>query len=63
MKVKELKDQCFTPYPRPILLCRSCGETCSAHKGDYFAADPETVLKHCGRNMVRVIKRVTFEAA
>ena len=61
IKVKDLSDLVSTGYPRPMLLCRYCGETHSAHKGDYFAADPETKFKHCGRNMALVIKRVIFE--
>lgn len=61
VKVKDLKDQLNQPFPRPMLLCRFCGETNSAHAGDYFASDPETTFKHCGRNMALVIKRVTFE--
>ena len=61
VKVSDLKDQLGTSYPRPMLFCRYCGETASAHKGDYFMADPDTTFKHCGRNMALVVKRVTFE--
>ena len=61
IKVKHLTDQIGSSYPRPMLLCRYCGDTCSASAGDYSAADPETTFKHCGRNMALVIKRVIFE--
>lgn len=59
--VADLKDQFSTPYPRPILYCRVCGEENSAHAGDYWSADPKHVFKHCGRNMVLVTKRVVME--
>ena len=61
IKVSDLKDQLNTPFPRPMLLCSHCGETFSAHSGDYFVAHPSHIFKHCGRNMRLVIKRVTFE--
>jgi hypothetical protein len=59
IQVKHLTD--CSGYPSPMLLCRYCGATYSASRGDYFAADPETKFKHCGRNMALVIKRVIFE--
>lgn len=30
-----------------ILHCSVCGNTYSAHKGDYFMRDPEEVMKCC----------------
>lgn len=34
--VAHLTDQTSQPGPRPVLLCRCCGETYSANRGDYF---------------------------
>lgn len=59
--VADLKDQTSTPYPRPILFCRACGNTCSANRGDYWAYDPAYVFTCCEQPMELVIKRVTFE--
>lgn len=61
--VADLKDQTSTPYPRSILFCRACGNTCSANKGDYLACgrDPAYVFNCCEQPMELVIKRVTFE--
>ena len=50
-----------TTYPRPILFCRACGNTCSANRGDYWAYDPAYVFTCCEQPMELVIKRVTFE--
>lgn len=61
VKVKDLKDQIGEKFPRPELLCRLCGALYSANAGDYFNAKPDTIFKHCGRNMELVIKRVVFE--
>lgn len=59
--VSDLKDQIGKPGPHPCLYCPRCGETFSANAGDYWAVDPNRVLKHCGSNMRLVIKRVIFE--
>ena len=51
MKYKHLPNQSATVGPRSVLLCVVCGETCSAHSGDYFMADPESIIEHCGEPM------------
>lgn len=51
VRVKDLVAQTGTPFPRPFLHCAVCGERFSADLGDYFAADPETVLRCCGEPM------------
>jgi hypothetical protein len=42
----------------PFLHCAVCGGEYSAHRGDYFAAHPETQLACCGRAM-RLVRRVS----
>lgn len=47
----------------PMLLCTRCEATFSADAGDYWAARPDAILRHCRRPMVRVIKQTRFVAA
>ena len=48
----------YTLLGHPVFLhCRICGGEFSATKGDYFMADPNTVMKHCGRPMHLVTER------
>lgn len=61
IRVRDLKDQMGMPFPRPSLYCSKCNSLFSANAGDYFAAQPDTILKHCDRPMRLVIKRVTLE--
>jgi hypothetical protein len=44
-----------------FLLCRICGEQCSAMRGDYFWADPGEVVMHCEEPMRLVRMKVTYE--
>lgn len=60
IRVKDLKDQIGTTYPRPFLHCAKCMQAFSANAGDYFAADPETILKCCGRPMRLVTARTVM---
>ena len=34
-----------------FLHCRVCGGEFSATRGDYFLADPDQIMRHCGRPM------------
>jgi len=61
VRVGDLQDQFGTPYPRSILLCSFCGNEYSAHKGDYFTASDNTVLKCCDIPMLLVTKHETYE--
>lgn len=47
VKVSDLPELIGTPYPRPMLWCERCNERFSAERGDYWAADPATILT-CG---------------
>jgi len=51
MKYKHLPNQTTTTGPRSVLHCAVCGEQCSAHSGDYFMTDPESIIEHCGEPM------------
>lgn len=46
--------------PHPFLLCTKCGNEFSAHAGDYWAADPETVFRCCRRLMRLVVRQTWF---
>jgi len=61
IRVKDLPSIPPNAYPRPLLLCPSCGGEYSAHQGDYFASDPMTVIRCCNRPVRLVRKRTTFE--
>ena len=61
--VKDLPDQIGTAGPRALLLCAVCGEENSAHRGDYFLASPETVLRHCGEPMRLATKGTVYRDA
>ena len=50
IKVKDLRDQ-IGVQSREVLYCPTCLIRYSANRGDYFAASPEHVFKHCGRPM------------
>lgn len=58
VRVCDLPDQ---PSWGVMLHCNRCGENYSAYCGDYFAADPATILKCCGRPMRLVRKRIVYE--
>ena len=62
IRAKDLKSLVGTNEPRPMLLCRKCGETFSAERGDYFAMNPEHTFEHCGspRNMRLVTARTVY---
>lgn len=57
MKVKDLP---IRPAYRVFLYCAACGEQNSATKGDYFMADPNTTITHCGEPMTLVQERRTL---
>ncbi len=56
MRVKDLPDQ---PRYNQYLYCTQCGEHNSAARGDYFMADPDTVIRCCRRPMQLVQERTT----
>ncbi len=56
IRVRDLKDQIGAPGPRPILYCRVCHGEYSANAGDYFVANPETIMRCCGRSMALVTR-------
>ncbi len=60
MKVKDLKSQLGTQYPRRILKCVVCHDEQSANRDDYFAADPEHVFTCCDRPMRLVVKETAY---
>jgi hypothetical protein len=60
IRIRELKDQIGAPYPRPLLICHSCGSEFSANRGDYFAANLETVLTCCGKPLSLAVKKVVY---
>lgn len=60
IRVKDLKDQVNTPFPRPSLYRERCGEHYSANKGDYFMADPDTIMKCCQKPMALVVRRTVL---
>ena len=60
VRVRDLRDQTGMTH-RPFLVCRWCGDRCSAHAGDYFAAAPDTAFYHCGSSMMLAREVVTLE--
>ena len=49
----DLKDQIGTKGIWPVLHCPACGEDASGNAGDYFMANPKTVIRCCcGEPMV-----------
>lgn len=53
IRVKDLPDPADQTihnvyYKGPSLYCTICGGEYSANRGDYFIANPETVMKCCG---------------
>ena len=63
VRVSDLKDQLGMPFPRPMLYCVECGTEYSANKGDYFAASPDHIFRHCGKPMRLVVKHEVYEEA
>lgn len=61
IKVKHLQNQIGTQGPHPCLYCPQCGQTYSADAGDYFAASPDHVFRHCGKPMRLGIERTIFD--
>lgn len=49
------------PTHGQCLRCRTCGETFSAHRGDYFLSRPDRVFTHCGKPMQLGTVRSIFE--
>lgn len=60
--VRDLKDQIGQESPRAILMCLQCGGEYSANAGDYFAADPDTILECCYEPMGLFAKRTSYSA-
>lgn len=53
-----VKDLPSEPGSDVVLYCTRCGETFSAARADYFAAEPDTELVHCSYDMVLARKQV-----
>lgn len=53
-----VRDLPVTPGLDVVLYCTRCGDTFSAARGDYFAADPDTELVHCDYDMVLARRQV-----
>ncbi len=51
VRVQDLKDQSDTPMPRPVLYCPECGQSFSAHRGDYCFQPPDHVFRCCRKPM------------
>jgi hypothetical protein len=60
IRVRDLTDQIDSTL-RAFLFCPVCQGEYSAHRGDYFMASPETVMKCCDTPMVRVVRHTTLE--
>lgn len=62
IRVKDLPPNGGTHESGPVFLhCAHCGGEFSATRGDYFMADPDTVMMHCGHPMQLVTKHVTLK--
>lgn len=55
MRYKELPERTDA-----FLFCPRCHGEFSAWKGDYFWADPESVVRHCGCILMVLVRRVSF---
>jgi hypothetical protein len=42
------------------MYCHTCGEEYSANRGDYFAANPDTVLTCCGEPMRLAVRKAVY---
>lgn len=62
VRVRDLKCQIGSQYPRPTLLCLECGGEYSADAGDYFMARPDTVMRCCERPMALVTRSTVYRA-
>lgn len=62
-RVADLPDLFDSPAPRPALHCLMCGNSYSAHKGDYFDADPNAVFTCCDQPMQLGTMRNVFTPA
>lgn len=60
VRVQDLPELTGTEGRRPCLRCPKCGDTFSAHRGDYFLWDPETPLR-CQRCQGRPLLRLVVE--
>ena len=60
VKVKDLREQIGMKGPHPLLHCTVCGGDYSANAGDYFMANPDTVLKCCEFPMVLAVKQTVY---
>ena len=45
--IKRLASGVLVVVPQPFLYCGVCGAEYSAHRGDYWCADPATELTCC----------------
>lgn len=61
MKPVRVSDLPKTPEHGVILRCLYCGGEYSATRGDYFMADPNTVMKCHNRPMALVRRRTVYE--
>lgn len=57
IRVRDLPEQLGAGSGRQFLYCEHCGAENSAHRGDYFMADPDTVFACCGAPMRLVTAR------
>lgn len=60
LRVRDLLSGRPQSFNRPFLHCRWCGGEYSAHRGDYFAAHPNTVLRCCGQPLRLVVKLTEY---
>ena len=63
IRIKDLKDQVGMTGPCPFLRCPKGHCEVSANTGDYFAADPSTVLRCdvCKAALQLVIQKTIYE--
>jgi len=62
LRYKDLENQIGQQYPRPVLHCPLCGFDVSGNAGDYFQANPSTVIRcRCGEPMVLATKRIVYD--
>ena len=54
--VADLPNQDARTHPRAFLYCETCHGEYSAHRGDYFMAAPDHVMRCC-RRPLRLVTR------
>jgi hypothetical protein len=57
---RKLPDGGFVEARQPFLRCRTCGGQYSANPGDYWNANPETIMRCCDRPMALVDEVITY---